>query len=82
MKKLDLHGIRHEEVFDIVENFILLNYYELPVSIITGLSDKMKEIVQDVLESHNFKYDILPHNAGEIIVLEDNDNYSIQESLW
>lgn len=82
MKKLDLHGIRHEEVFDIVENFILLNYYELPVSIITGLSDKMKEIVQDVLESYNFKYDILPHNAGEIIVLEDNDNYSIQESLW
>ena len=41
MRELDLHGVRHEDVDRLVENFILLN--NLPVTIITGNSQKMTE---------------------------------------
>ena len=46
-KQLDLHGIRHEEVDRLVENFVLLN--ETPLTIICGNSNKMQEIVQHKL---------------------------------
>ena len=39
LKHLDLHGVRHDDVDRMVENFVLLN--EPPISIITGNSDKM-----------------------------------------
>ena len=74
MKELDLHGLSHEEVWDKVENFVLMNSDELPLRIITGYSDKMKEIVQGVLDSYNFVYESPAHNGGEILVLEDKDN--------
>ena len=53
--KLDLHGIRHEDVDRLVENFVLLN--DSPVRIITGNSDKMAEIVLDVLNRHDFHWE-------------------------
>ena len=68
MLTLDLHGTRHEEVDRIVENFILLS--ETPVKIITGNSNKMKELVTKVIERHDFdwKYDV--PNYGCLIVIE------------
>ena len=42
--KLDLHGVRHDEVERLVENFVLLN--EPPLEIITGNSDMMMRIVE------------------------------------
>jgi len=42
-KTLDLHGVKHVDVERLVENFILLN--EPPLSIITGNSQRMQEIV-------------------------------------
>ena len=45
--KLDLHGVRHYEVSIMVENFVLLN--NPPLTIITGNSDKMMDIVLDKL---------------------------------
>ena len=52
MKKLDLHGKRHDEVDRIVENFIIdiYNKNELPTEIITGNSQKMRDIVETVLK--------------------------------
>ena len=50
-KQLDLHGLRHDEAERQVENFVLLN--ETPLSIITGNSDKMREIVEYVCNKHN-----------------------------
>jgi len=55
IKKLDLHGIRHDEVDRLVENFVLLN--EAPIRIITGNSHKMKELVIEVLDRHNMEYE-------------------------
>lgn len=49
MHKLDLHGVRHYEVHDIVENFILLNQHEVPLTIICGNSQKMIDLVYEVI---------------------------------
>tara|TARA_B100001123_G_C15184079_1_gene976570 strand:+ start:47 stop:253 length:207 start_codon:yes stop_codon:yes gene_type:complete len=43
IKTLDLHGVRHDDVERLVENFVLLN--EPPLKIITGNSDRMSNIV-------------------------------------
>ena len=55
--KLDLHGIKHEDVNRLVENFVLLN--ETPLNIITGNSTMMRELVVEVLEKHKFVYENL-----------------------
>ena len=55
MKKLDLHGIRHSEVDRLVENFVLLN--EPPLTIITGNSQRMMEIVVNCLVTHNVNFE-------------------------
>ena len=69
MKTLDLHGMYHDAVERQVENFVLLN--ESPLRIITGNSDKMKEIVVNVLTEHEFQY--YPENYtnfGSLIVVD------------
>ena len=48
--KLDLHGFRHHEVPLKVENFLYLNQENMPILIICGNSQKMINIVKDVLE--------------------------------
>ena len=50
MKKLDLHGTRHDDVDRMVENFIFKE--DFPHQIITGHSTKMNSIVVNVLERH------------------------------
>ena len=55
MKKLDLHGIRHAEVDRLVENFVLLN--EPPLTIITGNSQRMMEIVVNCLVTHDVNFE-------------------------
>lgn len=69
MKELDLHGVFHSEVRDKVENFVLLNSTKLPVRIITGDSQRMRNLTFNILDKHKFNYDIPAHNPGEIIVL-------------
>jgi len=69
MEILDLHGLRHHQVELLVENFVLMN--ELPVKVITGNSPTMKQIVQSVLDRHNFtSYVESDWNLGAIIVHE------------
>ena len=75
MIELDLHGLTHEEVWDVVENFVLMNSEDLPLRIITGHSDRMKDLVRGVLDSYNFSYESPAHNSGEIVVMGDNDNF-------
>jgi len=68
MEELDLHGIFRSEVRDKVENFVLLNSTKLPVRIITGDSNRMRNLTENILKKYNFNYEIPAHNAGEIIV--------------
>lgn len=68
MKELDLHGLKHYDVKDVVENFVLMN--EAPFRIITGKSEKMKELVESILKEHKFQFYTPAHNSGEIIVID------------
>jgi hypothetical protein len=47
MKRLDLHGIRHEEVEVLVYKFLFSN--DLPVKVITGKSEPMQRIVKNII---------------------------------
>jgi len=49
LNTLDLHGIRHREVDLLVENFILLNQSEVPLTIMCGNSSKMVELANNVI---------------------------------
>ena len=71
MNELDLHGILHHQVRDEVENFVLLNSKNLPIRIITGDSQRMRNLTQNILNKHKFSYYTPAHNFCEIIVLED-----------
>ena len=54
-KRLDLHGVKHEDVDRLVENLELLN--EPPMKIITGNSEKMTLMTLDVLNRHDFLWE-------------------------
>ena len=57
MEKLDLHGIRHGKVRNVLIRFIEnLWYTKTDVEIITGHSQKMKSIVIEVLEEYKLEY--------------------------
>ena len=62
---LDLHGIRHDDVERLVENFVLLN--EPPLTIITGNSDRMSDIVTDKLSKLEIGWE---RNIGDIKILK------------
>jgi len=49
--KLDLHGVRHHEVDLKVENFILLNQDQVPLTIVCGNSQRMIDLVKEVIDS-------------------------------
>ena len=65
-KTLDLHGVKHEDVDRIVENFVLLN--KPPLTIITGNSDRMRELVTFVLDRCNIGYE--QFKPSQIIILK------------
>ncbi len=47
---LDLHGISHDQVDRVVENFVLLNQDRIPLEIICGNSQVMVNLVISVLD--------------------------------
>lgn len=66
--ELDLHTVKHADVPQLVEDFIFAN--KPPMYIITGNSDKMKNIVFTILNKHNFKYVVWTHNIGQIVITD------------
>jgi len=52
--ELDLHGVKHEDVPKKVEEYIYSN--QVPYSIVTGNSARMKEIVIEVLKKYDMEY--------------------------
>ena len=66
---LDLHGVYHIEVEKLTTKFLEDNLDNLPALIITGNSDRMKEIVKKVVDSYNLDMRIKSHyNLGSFIV--------------
>ena len=69
MKKLDLHQVSHENAPILVEDFIINNYRELPVEIITGNSVDMQNILKEIIEKHNLRMTPShPNNLGSYII--------------
>ena len=66
MKQLDLHGIRHEDVERLLENFILLN--NPPLTVITGNSDYMSTTLVQFCIKHNIRCEQWA-NSGEFKIL-------------
>lgn len=56
--KLDLHGIRHQDVDALVENFILTNQDSFPLTVICGNSVKMVQLVEIVLNRIGCEYNM------------------------
>ena len=54
-KVLDLHGIKHEDVERLLENFILLN--EPPLTVITGNSHYMQGALETFCVKHGVNYE-------------------------
>ena len=72
MVKLDLHGVRHDKIHNIVEAFILC--HDPPLEIITGNSTKMKQLVIEQLSEYDFQYRYKDWmNLGSLIIYETDD---------
>jgi len=69
-KILDLHGIKHKEVFGVVDKFIgkHLIDYTTEVHIITGHSKSMKKIVSEVLDDYELYSQESILNPGKLII--------------
>ena len=73
MKKLDLHGVRHEDVRQEVIRFVEAHWNtdEIELEIITGYSPSMKRISGIVLDEYQLDYkvgDAIGVNKGFIRV--------------
>ena len=71
MTEIDLHGFKHDEVEDKLANLLILHYNmgNSPVKLITGKSDKMKQIVRNIVKEHGFtEDDFWNDNPGTIIL--------------
>ena len=69
MISLDLHGIKHRDVEELVDSFIGRYFNMLPIEIITGNSADMQEIVRGIVQSYKLKMDPTNHvNLGSYII--------------
>jgi hypothetical protein len=70
MNKIDLHGIKHENVSRNLDVF----FWEMmqkgigSAEVITGISEKMKQIVFDTCKDYKFEVIENPLNRGSLFV--------------
>ncbi len=67
-KQYDCHGKTYAKVSDEIENWVLFNYRNRPLQIITGNSLKMRATVEKVLKEHKIGHVIPSYNLGMIII--------------
>jgi len=67
--QLDLHGVKHENVDRLVENFIYMNQGKLPLTIICGNSNKMIELVNSVIKRINCQTTMFQYGVIKVINL-------------
>ena len=68
--KIDLHGVKHQDVEYILENFFLWEnrHQKQLIEVITGRSPQMQQIVTKWLDKYEFSYYIPAYNTGTIYV--------------
>ena len=67
---IDLHGVRHHDVPEVLENSLLGYHTTEGWEIITGNSPIMIEIVEEFLRLNLFKFYRTSDNYGRIILSE------------
>ena len=65
---IDLHGVRHNDVQEVLENSLLGYHSTEGWEIITGNSEVMVEIVEEFLRLNLFKFYRTSDNYGRIIL--------------
>ena len=69
MKSLDLHGIKHRDVEELVNSFIGTHFNILPIEIITGNSVYMQKIVREIVQSYKLKMEPTNYiNLGSYVI--------------
>ena len=70
---LDLHGVKHEDVSKILDAFIWENMKlkERHIGIVTGNSEHMKKIVNDLLKEYGYVSEQSMVNSGLLYVTLD-----------
>ena len=67
MDNLDLHGVGHEAAEETIRSF--LNYIELPCTITTGNSPKMKKILSKVIREYGWEMrEPIYYNKGSFVI--------------
>ncbi len=69
MKTFDLHGIRHRDVYYLLEKPCVEG--EVPFVVITGKSETMKKIVTQVVSTFGLVAHEKLGNPGRVVISED-----------
>tara|TARA_Y100001938_G_scaffold92076_1_gene126300 strand:- start:406 stop:720 length:315 start_codon:yes stop_codon:yes gene_type:complete len=71
LETLDLHKVKHQDAEEQIARF--LNWVDVPCRIITGNSNKMKEITKKMVDKYGYHcYNESTFNQGCLIVIEGN----------
>jgi len=69
MRTLDLHGVTHTGAEEKIRVFF--NFVEIPCKVITGKSEKMKEIVKGIADQYDWRcHEESGWNPGTLVVTE------------
>ena len=68
MKVIDLHGVRHRDVYGLIEKPCI--EYDVPFVVITGKSNTMKRIVTEIVAVFGLYTREKLGNDGRLIVCE------------
>ena len=68
MQVIDLHGIRHKDVYGLLEKPCIND--DIPFIVITGKSDTMKKIVTQIVATFGLHTKEKLGNSGRLIVCE------------
>ena len=69
MKKLDLHGIKHQKASNMADTFIRQNKNNLPVEVITGNSLDMQNIIKRIIKLYGLRMEPKSYiNLGSYII--------------
>ena len=68
--KIDLHGVKHENVSRQLDIFFweMMQKQLSQVEVITGVSSRMKELVKETCKDYNFEMVENPINIGSVFV--------------
>jgi hypothetical protein len=75
ISSIDLHGVRHRDVYKAIESFLMKNDWTLPFEIITGNSADMRKEVVEVLRELGLAGSVKDNHNWGVMVVTDPDSF-------